>query len=561
MASIIAENITSPLGFTTEETYKAILSSKSALQLHQSCDVIPFKHNSALFSAQQTIDLTIEGLTRFESLAIKSIAASLANVNIPLDKRTILVLCSTKGNVELLGRESINHDEISLGASAQRICSYLGIIQTPIVVCNACISGVSGLVLGNRLVDSGMYEYVIVCGVDVQNPFVISGFQSLKALSDENCRPFDIERNGLNLGEAAATIILGHDSSLWQICRCAINNDAHHITNPSPSAEGCVFAIQRVLDGVDVDSLAMINAHGTATMFNDQMESKAISRSGLLPIPMNALKGYFGHTMGAAGVIETIVTMKALEEGIVIGTKGFKELGVSGCVNMSSEHRRTNKTDFLKIISGFGGGNGAMLLTQRQRKAESVVRTAKANVMHRVKLTPISAEIDGTEIIVDDKSQRNITNLYKRYVTDYPKFYKMDPLARLGLVATEMLLSVEKHQALPNDRRGIVFFNKYGSAHADHEFLKTISFADNFYPSPSLFVYTLPNIVNGEIALRNHYHGETAFYVLPQKDDKLMKEVIDATFEGSCLDTLIAGWLEYIDDDNFEADLCIINNR
>lgn len=114
-------------------------------------------------------------------------------------KRTAFILSSTKGNIE---------ENISLADSAQRIANQLGIDAKPIVVCNACISGLSALILGNRLIDSDLYDAAIVCGCDTPRQFILSGFQSLKALSPEPCRPFDMERMGLNLGEAAATLIL-----------------------------------------------------------------------------------------------------------------------------------------------------------------------------------------------------------------------------------------------------------------------------------------------------------------------------------------------------------------
>ena len=105
----------------------------------------------------------------------------------------------------------------------------------------------------------------------------------------------------------------------------------------------------------------MVNLHGTATMFNDEMEAVALERAGLSNIPVNSLKGYFGHTLGAAGLLETLVTMSALEDGIVLGTRGFSELGVSRKINISAENRKAVGKRFIKLISGFGGCNAAMM--------------------------------------------------------------------------------------------------------------------------------------------------------------------------------------------------------
>ena len=136
----------------------------------------------------------------------------------------------------------------------------------------------------------------------------------------------------------------------------AIRNDATHISNPAKNGEGSYLALKAVVSDGDQKSLAFINAHGTATIFNDQMESVAIERAGLMDIPVNAYKGYYGHTMGAAGVLETILSMSALD------AQGYEELGVSGHISLSASHQSTSKSAFVKMLSGFGGCNAALLL-------------------------------------------------------------------------------------------------------------------------------------------------------------------------------------------------------
>ena len=115
----------------------------------------------------------------------------------------------------------------------------------------------------------------------------------------------------------------------WRIVCSANRNDAFHVSSPSRTAEGAYRALKHVLDRQVLSDLAFVNVHGTATLFNDEMEAVALSRAGLDGLPANGLKGYFGHTMGASGVLETLISMKALEDGLVLGTKGFGELGVS----------------------------------------------------------------------------------------------------------------------------------------------------------------------------------------------------------------------------------------
>jgi 3-oxoacyl-[acyl-carrier-protein] synthase-1 len=196
----------------------------------------------------------------------------------------------------------------------------------------------------------------------------VTGFQSFKALSSGRCKPFDAARDGLTLGEGAATIILGitNENSLPDNCITvkagAISNDASHISGPSRTGEGLYRAIMRTLEGVDTANLAFINAHGTATPFNDEMEAIALSRACLEHVPVNSFKGYIGHTLGAAGLIETVVCSLSLINAQLVKCLGFVTLGVSKNIQVITETRRFEATECLKMASGFGGCNAVVLL-------------------------------------------------------------------------------------------------------------------------------------------------------------------------------------------------------
>ena len=216
-----------------------------------------------------------------------------------------------------------------------------------------------------RILIAGKAEYVITIAADMLLPFIVSGFQAFKAISDEECRPFDEDRLGLNLGEAAACVIYKRaseikDNACWRIESKAVFNDAFHISHPSKTAEGSYLALKTVIEDIHPESITMINVHGTATMYNDEMEAVAINRAGLAEVPINSLKGFFGHTMGAAGLVETLITMQSLDDGVILGTKGFCNLGVSRKVNISSHNREAKGMRFIKLISGFGGCNAAV---------------------------------------------------------------------------------------------------------------------------------------------------------------------------------------------------------
>lgn len=580
MAYIIADNIISPLGETSEENYLSVKAGRSGIRAYEpgTCNIPEGFYASLLFEDFETLAL------RSAQKAIANAQKTMGNAQLELKgKRTAFILSSTKGNIE---------KNISLADSAQRIATQLGIDSKPIVVCNACISGLSALILGNRLIDSDLYDAAIVCGCDTPRQFILSGFQSLKALSPEPCRPFDMERMGLNLGEAAATLILSKNpiqGNSWRMGDGFIRNDAFHISTPSKTADGLYLSLQRTLESftkeisstckqIDMkEHLAFINAHGTATLFNDQMESVAIGRAGLSELPANAYKSFWGHTMGAAGILETIISMKAIDDDTILGTRGFSELGVSGKMNICAENRPTDKKGFIKMLSGFGGCNATIWAAKSPEReyidlSQKEQQKREFTTTHAIRITPEEVVLDHQKLWEGNQNANEkleeqegaghhslLTTLYKQMIGNYPKFYKMDGLSRLGFVASEILLNAEKGET--DKERAIIFFNHSSSIASDRNYKESINDKNNYFPSPSIFVYTLPNIVTGEIAIRNHFHGETSFFILPDKDERLMEEILQASCRDAQSKSFLTGWIDYEDERHFEADLKIKKMR
>ena len=557
----IADNILSPLGETTEQNYQAVKAGRSALCRYSDHWQLPEPFSASLFSEAQWQALAAEGLTPFEALATSSVRRALKDAAVdPARKGVVLIISTTKGNVDQLTQETT--DDLSPGASARKMARVLGFTTEPIVVCNACISGVSALLLAARLLEAGTYDVAVVCGADVQSRFVVSGFQSFHVVSSEACRPFDMERTGLSLGEAAATMILSRQPQpqAWGIVTGAVRNDAFHISSPAKDGEGACQALRQVMQGVSPSQLAFINAHGTATMFNDQMESVAIERAGLSSVPVNGYKGYYGHTMGAAGVLETILSMAALDDHTILGTKGFEEAGVSGKIRLVASSEATDKQAFVKVISGFGGCNAALLVAANHISLHTPQSTLHDKI--HVLITPERVCVDGRDIAFTGTGKAMLTDLYKRYVGDYPKFYKMDRLSQLGFIASELLLQAEGRERFEDcDDRAIILFNHASSIMADRQYLSSIETPGQFFPSPSLFVYTLPNIVAGELAIRNHYHGETTFCILPERQDEVMRRVLQACCQDETTRSILGGWVDYQDDAHYVADLTVYEVR
>ncbi len=576
MIRVLSTNITSPLGLTTEENYRAIRGGATALRTCEGQWNLPETFCAGLFTEEQKASLAMQGYTFFEAICIRSAREALSHTHIDVaSPKAILILSTTKGNVEMLGTKLYYPSE-----AAQRIAHELGMTTKPIVVQNACVSGLSAQLLAERLLSGGFYDCAIVVGAEVQCKFIVAGFQSLKAVSSQPCRPFDMERDGLNPGEAAATIIfekpqtsplLKERESMvnaqcsmgkgWYLITGASRNDAYHNVSPSPKGDGLLSAINATMEGWVVSRLATVSVHGTATLFGDQMESVAIERAGLSDIPLSALKGYYGHTMGAAGVLEAIITMCATDDGIVIAPKGFAEAGVSGRICMNATETRTEGDAFLKLLSGFGGCNVAALYSKKPLPGpsqESIVHSYES-IVRKVRGQWSMVNSQRQVVRISSESGQTPADIYRNETGQgYPKFYKMDILTRVAFVAAELLMKQTGTASLP-ETCAVILFGHSSSVVSDRHFLSTISSADGFFPSPSVFIYTLPNITVGEISIRHHLHGETTFYVLPDKDEALMRQIITASMVNGRWSMAIGGWVDAEDETDFECELSIYN--
>lgn len=533
MVFLYSDYIITPLGESIDANLRAIEQGRTKLQRHSTV------HGESLVTPAMTsiIDETkylIDGYTLFESLCIKAIEGA-KGANDLSDDRCIFVLSSTKADIW-----------IPMAVTAKHIASYFGNESEPIVVSNACTSGVSAQLTAYRLIESGLCDKVVVVGCDVQCEFIVSGFQSFHALSDEQCKPFDAKRDGLNAGEAAACMILGNSGHGWRLMGGSIHNDANHISGPSRTAEGSLRCLKDVTSMIDPDDLAFVSVHGTGTPYNDEMESIAIHRAGLENVPVTALKGNYGHTMGAAGVLETILGIHALEEGKILPTRGYETQGTPYPVSLSNEVRKTGKRSFIKLLSGFGGINSAVTWT---------LGNPDNNPEH---LTPLENwnEIAETTISSPD----DLTQIYRDTVGSYPKFFKMDLLSKLGFVGIEKLMAkVRETQpdfALDSERTVVIVANRSSSLKNDLDYQETIKDKDDYFPSPALFVYTLPNIVAGEVAIRHKLFGETSCYVLT--DEQSMAPLVQSTLRMTNATHAVTAWLECSSAERYYAHLKLL---
>ena len=566
MINIAGTNIISSLGFTTEENFAAVKRGVSGLKHYDAGTFdLPESFTASLMNKERLNEEWNKNIPYFrnmeylnptdlEKAAILSVFTANKEANINLaSERTIFFVSTTKGNIDLQPTD-LPTTTLYLWHSAKIISSFFNNPNTPFVASNACISGAAAQIAAMREIETGHYDCAVVVGADFLSKFIISGFQSFKALSAETCKPFDKERCGLNLGEAAATIIFGggkgsNEDKGVGLINGVIRNDATHISAPSRIGEGSFRALHSILttDIPTTDCLSFICAHGTATPYNDAMEAAAIVRAGLADLPVNSLKPFFGHTLGVAGVLESIISICALNENIVLKSLNYNEQYFDNKINISKENHFSDKPCFIKLISGFGGVNAALLFGRKDLVvSKSVVSTNNLFIEN--------------EVCLSFKNVAEITDYYRQLGVDYPKFFKMDNLSKLGFVAAEMIFKDDEKRFEPREDIAVVCFNRSSSLEIDAQYQTTIADNDNYFPSPSLFVYTLPNIVNGEICIRNKFFGESSFYVCENFDSEQMFRMVSNIFFDKNINSVLTAWIESFES-VFEVKMFLITRE
>ncbi|SFN50032.1 3-oxoacyl-[acyl-carrier-protein] synthase-1 [Bizionia echini] len=368
-------NIVSALGFTSKTVVEQIHNETSGLKRIHDTAILPDPFYSALIDSE-VLETEFQKLhpksdfTRLEKMMLTSLHSVITDSKIELNERVGLIISTTKGNIDALDTNNpFPKERAYLHELGNTIRNFFDFKNDAIIVSNACVSGILAVAIAKRYILQNVYDHVFVVSGDVVSQFILSGFNSFQALSNEPCKPYDKDRVGINIGEVSATVLVTKDKE--NLAHEAVEvlgegscNDANHISGPSRTGEGLHRSIESALKQAKLDSsdIDFISAHGTATQFNDEMEAIAFNRSNLHRVPVNSLKGYFGHTLGASGLLETIIGMHSLKNNTLYASKGFNLLGVSQPLNII-KNTQPNKMlhTFIKTASGFGGCNTAVI--------------------------------------------------------------------------------------------------------------------------------------------------------------------------------------------------------
>lgn len=366
---IVEGDMITPYGYGSDRCWDGLMSHSTAIRSFSRFDTQHFQSQQAGVIP----DLEPNGQ---ESVVMQMLRRIFENKKEQIPSDAFLFLSTTTGEIDYLEQAVLKGGEDAEESNPSRLLKKVerlsGVSRPGLIVSAACCSSSAAIIQGAAMIQAREEDCVLIVACDEVSEFVFSGFSSLLALDPDSAAPFDQNRKGLSVGEAAGAILLMSKTRaaqegrtvLGEIKGWGLSNDANHMTGPSRDGAGLAKAIQNalVLAKMDQASIASISAHGTGTLFNDAMEMKAFKTVFKKAVPTYSIKGALGHTMGAAGLIEVLIALRSLHEKKIPATIGVKDVAedAQGWVYKETYPVEGNFT--LSTNSGFGGVNSALIL-------------------------------------------------------------------------------------------------------------------------------------------------------------------------------------------------------
>jgi 3-oxoacyl-[acyl-carrier-protein] synthase II len=366
---VVSADMLTPYGKGIDACWQGLSAGQSALSR-----ISRFK--TAAFHSDYAGIISGLGYHEQTSLVVQMLESLFTGTVFPEDAK--LLLATTKGEIDLLEQSMLeNKGDVTDAVVSRLIGKVAGMTSARgggLVLSAACTSSAAAAAQAAAMIRNGHADCVLVVACDSVTEFIFSGFSSLMALDKQPARPFDRNRAGLNVGEAAAyALIMSEERAarenrpvLGTIAGWGLSDDANHMTGPSRESEGLVLAITKALSsaGIAPGDVGLIAAHGTGTVYNDQMEMRAfrsVFKDG--PRPVYSIKGGIGHTMGAAGLVELLIAQRALREGLVPPTVNLKEVDDDARGWASDRQQPVRRQAYaLMTNAGFSGINTALVL-------------------------------------------------------------------------------------------------------------------------------------------------------------------------------------------------------
>jgi len=251
----------------------------------------------------------------------------------------------------------------SIDSYAKELSKEFGLNDFTMTINTACTSSANALLEASNMINVGVFEYAIVMGMEIFSPVMSSGFYAMDLIADRVAKPFDLDRDGLVLGEALAGIVMGKEEAAWSLEGGFSNCHSQTITSVSQSGDECVEVMKKALQncGIEAKEITALKAHATGSHSNDLAELGAISKVFEPSLTFTAFKPYVGHTIGASGVLEIALLMAAVDDGFIPKTH-FCEKPIFPEYRPIVEHKKCDRGLFMCNYFGFGGNNISLII-------------------------------------------------------------------------------------------------------------------------------------------------------------------------------------------------------
>ncbi|MBA5792103.1 beta-ketoacyl-[acyl-carrier-protein] synthase family protein [Flavobacterium sp. xlx-214] len=391
--AITGMGIISSIGTTVEENFQSLISKKSGIstiewiETRHSNDIKVGEIKITNQQLQQILNLPEDNtFTRTGLLGAYAAKQAIENANITNinDVRSGLISSTSVGGMDFTEKhykQYENHPEYikyinshNAGDSSNKIAEYLGLKGFVSTISTACSSAANAIMLGASMIENGYLDRVVVGGTDALSKFTINGFKTLMILSDTYNTPFDQNRKGLNLGEAAAYLVLESDEVVKQHNKNVLGyvvgygnaNDAYHQTASSENGEGAYLAMQQAFAKANIspEKISYVNAHGTATPNNDLSEGRALLRVFNKVPKFSSTKAFTGHTLAAAAAIEAVYSILALQNNTIFPNLNFKTPMEEFQLIPETEVVSTELNYVLSNSFGFGGNCSTLIFSK-----------------------------------------------------------------------------------------------------------------------------------------------------------------------------------------------------
>ena len=528
---LIASDMITSYGRGIEPAWRGILAGRSALAMS---DRISFPSGSA-----KTPLGVVPGILRESPAVYQMLEPMLSDLRSHLPADTLILLATTVGEIERLesavSNQSAALDESDPSRLLERICTLCGTVRGGQVISAACASSTIAVARAAALISSGAETSVLVVACDGVSEFVYAGFATMNALDPAGARPFDRERQGLSLGEAAVLALFMSESrarhenrpALGCVAGWGMTNDATHVTRPDREGMQLARASRRAIEraGPTYGAVDFISAHGTGTLHNDGMEIAAFQSLFPKPRPVFSIKGGLGHTLGAAGLLEVLFCFRALEDRVVPPTVGLREPDETAAGWVSSNAVALSAPrSALTTNSGFGGINAALVLTTArhdepvpQRPARNLSESAIAGIGWITQTAYGAVRRREMQSYAGRTTARLIGSVDALFRHKIESFGRFDEVSRMTCYACALALR-DAGMAYSQDGKleiGLIGASSRGSLAANQAFFKDYAESGRILARGNLFVYTLPSAPLGEAAIHFGFQGPLFAFISP----------------------------------------------